>query len=53
MITVLKKFPIPFTMGLCLPKECQIADLNEFKPFLTKAINNALPSMLEDVKGFE
>ena len=52
MITVLKKFPIPFTMGLCLPQECQLADLQEFKPFMTKAINAALPNMFEDVKGF-
>lgn len=27
MIAVLKKFPIPFTMGLCLPQECQMEDL--------------------------
>lgn len=52
MITVLKKFPIPFTMGLCLPSECKLADLQEFKPFMTKAINAALPNMFEGVKGF-
>lgn len=27
-------------------------DLQEFKPFLTKAINAALPNMLEGVKGY-
>lgn len=53
MVTVLKKFPIPFTMGLCLPEQCQLADLDEFKPFLTKAINGALPNMFEGVKGFD
>lgn len=52
MITLLKKFPIPFTLGLCLPVECQLEDLEEFKPFLTKAINGALPNLFEDVKGF-
>ena len=52
MVTVLKKFPIPFTMGLCLPAECQLEDLNEFKPFMTKAINAALPNMFEGVQGF-
>ena len=52
MITVLKKFPIPFTMGLCLPQECDLTDLEDFKPFMTKAINGALPNMFEDVKGF-
>ena len=53
MVTVLKKFPIPFTMGLCLPKECQMEDLLEFKPFMTKAINTALPNMFEGVKGYD
>ena len=52
MVTVLHKFPLPFTIGLCLPKQCQIADLVDFKPFLTKAINAALPNMFEGVKGF-
>jgi len=52
MVTVLEKFPIPFTIGLCLPNECSLEDLNEFKPFLTKAINSALPNMFEEVKGF-
>ena len=27
-------------------------DLVEFKPFITKAINAALPNMFEEVKGF-
>lgn len=49
--TVLYKFPIPLTLGLCLPKVCTISDLNEFKPFLLQAINAALPNLLEDVKG--
>jgi len=49
MVTVLKKFPIPFTMGLCLPKQCQVDDLNDFKPFLAKAINAAVPNMFEGV----
>lgn len=52
MITLLKKFPIPFTIGLCLPVECKLEDLEEFKPFMTKAINGALPNLFEEVKGF-
>ena len=51
MVTVLKKFPIPITLGLCLPQQCQLEDLNDFKPFMTKAINAALPNMFEGVKG--
>ena len=52
MITVLHRFPVPFTLGLCLPPQCQLEDLNDFKPFMTKAINAALPNMFENVKGF-
>ena len=29
-----------------------MADLQEFKPFVTKAINAALPNMFEGVKGY-
>jgi hypothetical protein len=50
--TVLHKFPIPFTLGLCLPVQCGIDDLNEFKPFLLRMINAMLPNMFEEVKGF-
>ena len=28
MVTILHKFPIPFTMGICLPNECTLTDLN-------------------------
>lgn len=27
-------------------------DLNEFKPFLAKAVNSVIPNMFEQVKGF-
>ena len=52
MLAILNKFPVPFGIGLCVPKECTIDDLNEFKPFLTKVVNSALPNMFEDVVGF-
>ena len=43
MATIMKKFPIPISFGLCLPKECSLADLDEFKPFLLKVVNAVLP----------
>ena len=52
MLAILDKFPIPFGIGLCLPVQCTIDDLNEFKPFLTEAVNGVLPNMFEDVMGF-
>jgi len=50
--TVLHKFPIPFTLGMCLPAQCSMDDLNEFKPFLVKVVNSMIPNMFEEVKGF-
>lgn len=52
LATVLHKFPIPFTLGLCLPSQCSIDDLNEFKPFFINVINAMIPNMFEEVKGF-
>lgn len=53
MATVLKRWPIPMVIGLCLPRECTIEDLNEFKPFLVSAVNGAVPNLFEEVKGFD
>jgi hypothetical protein len=35
MLTILEKYPVPFGVGLCLPQQCTLDDLNEFKPYLT------------------
>lgn len=53
MVLILHRFPIPFTWGLCMPSQCQVEDLMEFRPFLAKAFNAAIPNMFEDVRGFD
>jgi hypothetical protein len=52
MSTIMNKFPIPMSMGLCLPKECTLDDLQEFKPFLLKVVNGVLPEEFEHVRHF-
>lgn len=53
LVTVLDKFPIPMAIGLCLPKECTLADVEGFKPTLLKGIQAAMPNIVEGVKGFD
>ena len=53
LVSILDKFPVPMAAGLCLPQECSLAAVNEFKPTLLKAIQAALPNMIEEVRGFE
>ena len=52
MLAILDKFPVPFGIGLCMPQQCTMDDMNDFKPFITKAVNSALPNMFEDILGF-
>lgn len=53
LVSILDKFPVPMAVGLCLPEECALADVDNFKPTLLRAIQSALPNMLEEVRGFE
>ena len=53
MLQVKDKFPIPFTMGLCMPGVCSLANLNDYKPTFVSAINTAIPNLFENVKGFD
>lgn len=54
MLTVVQnKFPIPFTMGLCMPGVCSLADLNSYKSTFVDTINTAIPNLFENVKGFD
>ena len=46
------KLPIPFGIGLCVPKVCKPVDLNELKPYLIGGINNYLPVVFNSTKGF-
>lgn len=52
LISVPKVFPIPMSIGLCLPDACTIEDLNEFKPFLVQSLNYIVPTAFEGIKGF-
>ena len=38
LVSVLDKFPVPMSMGLCLPRVCSIEDVENFKPFLLKGV---------------
>ena len=38
-VTTERIFPIPISMGFCLPTVCNEANLNELKPYLMKALN--------------
>ena len=40
------------SLGICLPKECSLTDLDEFKPFLLKVINGVLPEEFENIRHF-
>lgn len=53
LVAILDKFPVPFGVGLCLPQECTLEDVEGFKPTLLKGIEAALPNMFEEVKGFQ
>jgi large-conductance mechanosensitive channel len=47
------KFPIPVSLGLCVPRVCKPADLNELKPYLMPSLNSYLPVILDKTKGFD
>ena len=53
MLAILEKFPVPLAVGLCLPKECTLSDVEGFKPTLLKGIKSVLPNMMEYVKGLD
>jgi hypothetical protein len=51
-VTTERIFPIPISMGVCLPTVCNEANLNELKPYLMKALNTQLPYIFEEGSGF-
>lgn len=53
LVSVLDKFPVPMAVGLCLPEQCQLSEVEKFKPTLLKVIQAAVPNMIEEVKGFD
>ena len=45
-------FPIPMSLGICIPRICTVEDFNSFKPFIVPTINNILPHLIKGIKGF-
>ena len=54
LVSILDRFPVPLSIGLCLPHPCSVEDLESSKPTLfLPFIQSTLPYLFEDVKGFE
>jgi len=53
LVTVPKAFPIPMSLGLCVPKICTIQDFNEFKPYMVSVVNSLVPELFAGIKGFD
>jgi hypothetical protein len=50
--SVENKFPIPLTLGMCVPIECSSTEFYTFSPWIVKAVNRAIPIFFKEVKGF-
>ena len=46
-------FPIPMSLGLCVPSICSLDDFKNFKPYLVKMLNAMIPVVFEGIKGFD
>jgi len=54
LVSILDRFPVPLSIGLCLPSPCSVEDLEKSKPtLLLPMIQSTLPYFFEDVRGFE
>ena len=53
LATVLKIFPIPMSVGICVPSACTISDFNSFKPIFVNGINLLIPDLFAGIKGFD
>ena len=53
LLAVLDRFPFPLTLGLCLPAECTMENVQSFKPHFVDALNSGalMMNIFEDVKG--
>jgi hypothetical protein len=53
LVGVFDKFPFPLTIGVCLPQECTLEDLEAFRPHLANGLNTGavIGNIFEDVKG--
>jgi hypothetical protein len=53
LATVATVFPIPISLGLCVPIVCTVKDFNSFKPFLVTSINDIIYEEFAGIKGFD
>ena len=53
LATIPKAFPIPMSMGICVPATCNVQDFNNFKPYIIESINVMIPELFENIKGFD
>jgi hypothetical protein len=53
LATVQQAFPIPMSVGMCVPDVCTVQDFNNFKSYLVQALNAIIPELFEGVKGFD
>lgn len=53
LASVPKAFPIPMSLGMCVPDICTVQDFNNFKSYLVSMINLVIPELFEGLKGFD
>lgn len=53
LATVPKVWPIPVSLGLCVPLICQISDFEDFKPYIVQSLNAAIPVIFKGIKGID
>lgn len=53
LASVPKVFPIPMSIGLCIPEVCTVSDFNEYKPYLVELLDQIIPEVFEGIKGFD
>lgn len=53
LATIPLAFPIPMSVGLCVPKLCTVTDFDDFKSHLIPMLNKLIPEVFEGIKGFD
>jgi hypothetical protein len=53
LASVMKAFPMPIMIGLCLPKVCTVENMNEYKVVIVTTFNKAIYTVFKDIKGFD
>jgi len=47
------KWSVPVAIGFCIPNECTTQDFMDMRPYIVDAINEALPTVFGEIKGFD